>query len=191
MDPIFIVWLLIIAFYVSESRLRQGASAKSYAAGKSDQKTSFQLGLTYGAAIVATCLSPILNHYQIGQMVGMPLVRWAGLGIMVSGWAIHIWAMRVLGQFYTRTLRTTADQHIVRQGPYRLIRHPGYLGSLVFWIGAGLATGNWIVAGGIALAIVFAYRARIRAEETMLLANFGQAYKDYSRQTWKLIPFLF
>ncbi len=191
MDTIFIVWLLMIVYFVIDARLRRGANAKSYEAGEFDQKTSYQLAITHGAVILTILLSPILNNYQIGQMVGVPIVKWIGFGMMLIGLALRIWAMTVLGQFYTRTLRTTSDQQIVREGPYRLIRHPGYLASLLFWIGAGLATANWLVAAGITLAFILAYRSRIRAEETMLLATFGQAYKDYSQQTWRLIPFLF
>jgi len=191
MGSIFIVWLLMVMYFVIDLGLRQGTNAKSYEAGKFDQKTSHLLALTHGAVILAILLSPILNLYQTGQIVGMPIAKWIGFGMILIGLTVRIWAMRVLGQFYTHTLRTMSDQQIVREGPYRLIRHPGYLGSLLFWIGAGLATANWLIAVGVTLALILAYRSRIQAEETMLLVTFGQAYKDYSQQTWRLIPFLF
>lgn len=44
----------------------------------------------------------------------------------VSGLALRVWSMRTLGAFYTRTLRTAQNQHVVDTGPYRMIRHPGY-----------------------------------------------------------------
>jgi protein-S-isoprenylcysteine O-methyltransferase Ste14 len=191
MDSNVIVWLMIVVFFVTESSLRKGENAKSYSAGATDQKTSFRLGLTYGIMITATLLAPLLNSYQIGLIVGLPALRWIGIGVLLGGFALHVWAMRVLGQFYTRTLRTSLDQQIVQQGPYHLIRHPGYLGSLSFWIGGGLATTNWIVAGAIIILLLSAYISRIQAEEAMLLATFGQAYREYSRQTWRLLPFVF
>jgi protein-S-isoprenylcysteine O-methyltransferase Ste14 len=190
-DSLFIIWLLVIVYFVADFGLRKGDNAKSYEAGKFDDRTSYILGLIHGAALLTILLSALLNNAQIGQIVGLPFVTWGGFAMMLAGLSVRIWAMVVLGKFYTRTLRMEPDQQIVQQGPYRLIRHPGYLGSLLFWIGAGLATRNWIVAGGIALAFGLAYRSRIQAEETMLLATFGQAYKDYSRRTWRLVPFLF
>src|SRR5438128_860555 len=104
MNTIFIVWLLMMVFLVSESGLRKGENAKSYKAGDSDQKTSYRLGMTYGGTILAILLSPILNNYQIGLIIGGMALIWIGIGMMLIGLAIRTWATRVLGQFYTRTL---------------------------------------------------------------------------------------
>jgi protein-S-isoprenylcysteine O-methyltransferase Ste14 len=34
--------------------------------------------------------------------------------------------MHALGAYYSRTLRSAAEQGVVDTGPYRLVRHPGY-----------------------------------------------------------------
>jgi hypothetical protein len=54
--------------------------------------------------------------------------------------------MIVLGRFYTRTLVTVSNQELVNRGAYRLVRHPGYRGSLLTWTGASLALApqNWL-----------------------------------------------
>jgi protein-S-isoprenylcysteine O-methyltransferase len=92
---------------------------------------------------------------------------------------------------YTRTLRTAGDQRLVQDGPYRLIRHPGYSGSLLVWAGYSLGLGSWIalvVTAGLLLAV---YSWRINAEESMLLSTFGEQYAQYRRHTKRLIPFLY
>src|SRR5258708_1479204 len=66
---------------------------------------------------------------------------------MIIGLTLRVWAAQVLGRFYTRTLRTTDKQRIVQSGPYHLIRHPGYLGTILIWIGAGLAVLKRLVEG--------------------------------------------
>ncbi len=86
---------------------------------------------------------------------------------------------------------TTAGHHIVQEGPYRLIRHPGYSGSLLVWIGAGLVTSNWIVLIVVTLVCISAYLYRIRSEEAMLVAEFGEEYENYIRRTRRLIPFVY
>jgi protein-S-isoprenylcysteine O-methyltransferase len=110
---------------------------------------------------------------------------------MLSGLALRIWALRVLGAFYTRTLRTDTGQHLIDEGPYGLIRHPGYLGDILMWLGAGVATANGIVTGMIILPLVRAYQYRIRVEEAMLTNAFPQEYPSYARRTWRLIPFIY
>jgi protein-S-isoprenylcysteine O-methyltransferase len=58
---------------------------------------------------------------------------WTGLEL-----ALKTWAVRTSGRFDTRTLRSASDQSVTDSGPYRLVRHPGYLGALLLWIGFGL-----------------------------------------------------
>jgi protein-S-isoprenylcysteine O-methyltransferase Ste14 len=120
-----------------------------------------------------------------------PVFGWVGLLIAVGGMSVRWWANRTLGEYYTRTLRVTAAQSIIQKGPYRMIRHPGYLGSMLMWVGAGLATTNWIVFT-LAMVVMFAaYYYRIQAEEQMLMAAMSQDYREYESRTWKLIPFVF
>ncbi len=79
----------------------------------------------------------------------------------------------------------------LNQAPYNVIRHPGYLGTLLMEIGAGLAVTNWIVLL-VAVAIGITSRAyRIGVEEQMLASSFGEEYKMYTDNTWKLVPFLY
>ena len=99
--------------------------------------------------------------------------------------------MRVLGEYYTRTLRVTDTQAIVSQGPYRVIRHPGYLGTIFVWIGFALSVGNWIATIILAILLFGVYGYRIRSEEVMLMDRFGNEYQEYRRRTWRLVPFLF
>ena len=79
---------------------------------------------------------------------------------MVCGLALRLWSQAVLGRYYTTTLRHGEDQPILASGPYRLLRHPGYAGLLLAWVGAGLATANWAVASAVAATRSRLARAR-------------------------------
>src|SRR5262245_37807492 len=114
----------------------------------------------------------------------LPLVRWPSEGIygrkkMLGGLALRWWANAVLGRFYTSTLRLTEGQQIVRAGPYRLVRHPGYGGVLLLWAGAGLASQNGAVAAIVLSVMSVAYAYRIKSEESLLQAGFGDQYRSY------------
>jgi protein-S-isoprenylcysteine O-methyltransferase Ste14 len=102
--------------------------------------------------------------------------------------ASSAWAALTLGRFYTRTLLATPDQVVVRTGPYRFVRHPGYLGTLLMWFGFGLSSRDWLIAllyGGVMRLM---YERRIRTEESMLARQLGEAYVEYMRTTPGLVP---
>jgi protein-S-isoprenylcysteine O-methyltransferase Ste14 len=83
---------------------------------------------------------------------------------------------------------TSARQRIVQAGPYSLLRHPGYLGNILMWLGAALATGNWITLDLAVLTMLTAYLYRIHSEEAMLRTAFGEEFENYQARTWRLIP---
>ena len=118
----------------------------------------------------------------------MPWIAWIGVGLGVVGIAVRLWAVVTLRHRYTRTLRVDAAAAIERGGPYRFIRHPGYLGSLLCLNGIALATGNLFVLAASLLATSTAYAYRIRVEDAMLTAAFGKAYESYRREVPALIP---
>jgi protein-S-isoprenylcysteine O-methyltransferase Ste14 len=102
---------------------------------------------------------------------------------------LRAWSMRTLGDSYTRTLRTGADQAVVTAGPYRLVRHPGYTGSLLTWTGFALTSRSGPVLALTGGLLGLAYQRRIAAEEE-LLARDLPGYEDYQARTRKLIPFV-
>jgi protein-S-isoprenylcysteine O-methyltransferase len=95
--------------------------------------------------------------------------------------------MRTLGASYTRTLRAQEQQGVVTTGPYSLVRHPGYAGSLLTWSGFALISRRWPVVGLFAGLLGFAYTRRILAEETLLRRELP-GYADYQDRTTRLVP---
>ncbi len=180
-----LAYVLVGGFLVIEGRMRQGNEATNLERGKYDQGSTALIGAAYGITIVSLIASALLPQT-------FPLAfQWFGLALMVAGLGLRFWAFRTLGRFYTRTLRVTEQQQVVQAAPYNLIRHPGYSGSLLLWIGAGIATGNLLVLliAGIAMGIAYTYR--IRTEETMLLWTLGGEYERYRSHTWRLIPLIY
>ena len=174
----------MLGFGAMEFFLRQGETAKSVAGTCTDRGTSMLIVASYALAVVAISTS-------LFPTVELPaIVPWVGVGVGLGGFALRIWAMRVLGRFYTRCLVTTSDQRVVQEGPYRFVRHPGYLGSLLIWIGASASSGNApsIAAVTVLLAVAYAY---IRMEERMLVEALGQPYEEYKQRSWRLVPFVF
>src|SRR5262249_29354442 len=169
----------------------QGEQAKSLRPEQYDRGSTRLIGQAFFVAIIALIAAPILNAFQIGRLGKATLIGWAGIALMLGGLGLRIWANQTLGKFYTSTLRIAERQQIIQQGPYKILRHPGYSGILLMWVGAGLATANWMATAIIILVMIASYRYRVISEEAMLLSTFGEEYQAYSARTWRLLPFIY
>lgn len=185
-----LAYLLIICYFVVERLLRKGEKALSLQTGASDRGSSKVIWISGLLSITLVLLAPVLNAYQIGYWNSV-YGDWVGVSLMLGGLSLRYWAAKTLGEFYTRTLQTVAGQSIIAQAPYNVIRHPGYLGTFLMEIGAGLAITNWVVLVILVIIGVFSRFYRIQVEEEMLKTEFGKQYQVYSERTWRLIPFIY
>jgi protein-S-isoprenylcysteine O-methyltransferase Ste14 len=174
----------IAGFFVVEGLARQRGTAASLDASRDDEGTTRGI---VTASVAAATLAPLLRRVPV-----RPLPRGAapvGLALEGAGLALRIWSMRTLGASYSRTLRTADAQPVVDDGPHRLIRHPGYAGSLLTWTGFALTSRSLPVIGMVTGLLGRAYRQRIAAEEAMLGRDLP-GYALYSRRTKRLVPFI-
>ena len=84
-----------------------------------------------------------------------------------------------------------AGHTLISTGPYKLVRHPMYLGSLVLILGSMIWLGSYLSIFAGALCALAAYSYRIKVEENFLrnvLPNYSVYVKSVSR---KLIPGIF
>jgi protein-S-isoprenylcysteine O-methyltransferase Ste14 len=93
----------------------------------------------------------------------------AGLALAVPGELLRIWASGHIDK----------GREITTTGPYRWMRHPLYVGSLVMAAGFVVAAGSWIVAAVVALYMGLTLLAATRTEEATLDARFPGAYTAY------------
>jgi protein-S-isoprenylcysteine O-methyltransferase Ste14 len=185
-----LAYLLIICYFVIERWLRKGEKALSLQAGEFDRGSSKIILFSGLLGIVLILLAVILNIYEIGFRNNIYLA-WLGIILMIVGLIMRYWAAKILGKFYTRTLQTSAGQKIISKAPYNYIRHPGYLGTFLIEVGAGLAIANYIILSIVLVIGILSRVYRIQTEEKMLKTIFGEEYKNYSEKTWRLIPFIY
>src|SRR5215470_13494926 len=107
MFTIIAAYALLGLFFVMESRLRKGETAKSLDKAETDRGSTNFIGVGYGISILTMLAAPVLNTWQIGALGSGSAIGWIGILIMLLGVYVRVSAMRSLGQFYTRTLRTT------------------------------------------------------------------------------------
>lgn len=179
--------VLLFGFLLIEVLMRKKGDASDLTTDKADKGSTRLIGIMYAGAIILLILVSIINIGFFHNVV----VGITGVILMAFGILFRIWSMHILGRFYSRTLRVINDQQVITSGPYRFIRHPGYLSSIIFWIGSSLAFENVILIIVFFILFITVYIYRITAEEKMLISQLGEEYIHYQEKTWCLIPFLF
>lgn len=117
--------------------------------------------------------------------------RWIGIVLYTLGSFLRIWPVYVLGHRFSGLVAIQPGHTLATGGIYRAIRHPSYLGMITLAVGWALAFRS---AVGVLLAIglIPFLLARIRAEEALLLDQFGPEYEAFRNHTrWRLIPGLY
>jgi protein-S-isoprenylcysteine O-methyltransferase Ste14 len=179
-----IAYTILALFFALDSFFRKGNAAISTAPTRDDNMSTRYIGLSFFIMLI---ISLAANFTQIGAFTN-PAAAWAGVGLMVAGVCLRITSMRTLGRFYTRTLVTVKQQNVVQTGIYKILRHPGYLGTILIWCSAGLAMANVVVLASAAVLLLPAYVYRIVNEEKMLVSIFGSEYSNYMQRSWRLVP---
>jgi protein-S-isoprenylcysteine O-methyltransferase Ste14 len=143
-------------------------------------------------AILGVAISPRLGpRIEIGDpMVEVP-ARVFGLALLGVGLLLIFLAASALGRLGAFTIfpRPLEEGSLVRTGPFRLVRHPVYLGLVAAGLGATISqrTPSTLVATSILFVILDLKRRR---EEAWLAERYPE-YAAYRARTKGLIPFLY
>lgn len=111
-----------------------------------------------------------------------------GNGLMVIAFIILTWSM-VANRFFEATVRIQNQRghQVASGGPYRYVRHPGYVSVILTFIALPLALGAWAALIPGALGVVI-FVVRTALEDRTLQAELP-GYADFARQTrYRLLP---
>lgn len=166
-------FVLLIVWFVVEAVVRARARTQSrFVSGASQDRGSGLLLIVL--VLVAIIGSSIASQGKVWLLPD--LVFYFGIAVMVVGIVVRAWAISHLGRYFSSVVRTSAEQRIVRTGPYRLVRHPSYTGMVLALVGYSIAL---VSLAGIIITIfviVIGFGYRICVEEAALAERFGEEY---------------
>ncbi|MGZ3697437.1 MAG: methyltransferase family protein [Bdellovibrionota bacterium] len=145
-----------------------------------------------GIGLLLTVITLVVAGLDTGRFhwsSGFPW-EWSllGVGLNVLGMAIFLRAMTE-NHFFSAVVRiqTDREQSVCTTGPYRLVRHPGYVGLIIGTLGFPfLFVSVWSVIP--TLLSVATLIARTAMEDRFLEAQL-KGYRDYQRITrYRLVP---
>ena len=112
----------------------------------------------------------------------------AGYVVLLAGFALGAWAQAV-NEFFEPGVRIQSERHqrVIDNGPYALIRHPGYVSGMLVFAGTALSLGSpWALIPAALASIILVIRTAL--EDRLLRARLS-GYHDYSRRVrWRLVP---
>lgn len=156
---------------------------------KNVSKADNQLIKIYNILLILYPISAgILYRYRIGM-----LPSWCfslGILLVIAGSFLSLWTIHVNKYFETdikiHKAESNNDSTIVQNGPYKIVRHPGYAGSILMWMATPLLLRNGLLFI-LSFCFLLFFIERTQIEDKLLQHNLKN-YKDYSaRVKYKLI----
>lgn len=176
---------IVSALWVASEILVAVIRRAKAGAAKHDRGSLALLWLAIGGAIYAAAR---LQFYKPTRLA--PNVFWIGIALMLLGILVRAIAIATLWRFFTVSVTIHGDHELIEHGLYRWIRHPAYTGSLLSFLGLGLAFRNWLSVAIIMGVTLIAFAYRVRVEEGALLGHFGEKYRAYMGRTKRFVPLL-
>ena len=177
---IIAAWVVTLALMdrdLMQERIKPGP-------GGIDRQLRFALLPSFIVALVVAGL----DVGRFGWSHVPPWLQIAALAFVAAGYGLSAWAVSV-NRFFSPVVRiqTERGHRLVTDGPYRLIRHPGYCGSLAVMLASGLALGSWWAVLPT-LATAAHLLRRVIIEDRFLHAQLDD-YTAYARRVrYRLLP---
>jgi protein-S-isoprenylcysteine O-methyltransferase Ste14 len=189
MDPKIIIIIAVsylYGFFEVFMNLRQRSKSKL-----ADSRDKSSLWWLYGLITLGYALSFAVGAAGMGRLPHWNVFFALGMALVVIGFFIRIHSILTLKQYFTYSVAKVEGHQIIETGLYRFIRHPGYLGQLLIFVGLSLSLSNWLSVLLMMLPVAVGYTYRINVEERFMLEQMGEDYLNYQERTKRIIPMIY
>lgn len=177
-----ILLLIIAAVELNPKRYKGTGKFKNY-----DKLTGLFITTTTLGSILVTVLD---NYFHFSTFTsGKPFIEYFALILLISAFIFRNLALHSLGSNFSYSIAPLND-NLNTRGLYKFIRHPAYIGSCLYPVSFSLLIGSY--AGLIfSIFVIASIIYRINLEEKFLLKNSDGKYSEYTKKTWRMIPYIY
>ena len=189
MDPKIIIIIAVsylYGFFEVFMNLRQRSKIK--VTHSSDKSSLWWL---YGLITLGYALSFSIGATKIGRIYYWNTFFAIGMALVVIGLMVRVHSILTLKQYFTYSVAKVENHKIIETGLYKFIRHPGYLGQLIIFIGISISISNWLSILLMVIPVAMGYIYRIKVEERFMIEQMGEKYLNYQKRTKSLIPMIY
>ncbi|MGQ0764494.1 MAG: methyltransferase family protein [Gemmatimonadota bacterium] len=178
-----VVWLMAVLAYRWREQLVFRPSPV-----RAERTGEWLFPLVY-IGVTGSVLFPAIE-FAVDPRPWSPVVSGIGLALALFGSWLRVRAIDTLGEQLSTHLEIRPDHRLVDHGVFRLVRHPGTTGAMVFLLGAALILQAWysvIWVVGFLWTVLF---IRMGVEERDSAARLP-GYREYMARTKRIIPFVY
>jgi protein-S-isoprenylcysteine O-methyltransferase Ste14 len=187
-----LVWVAgIIGWYVIRYPHQRRSRKTPVASRRERVREGILLTISFTGLFILPVIYATTGEPQDADYPFHPLPAWLGTAVFAAALIGFYRTHRDLGRFWSVTLAIRQTHQLVTTGVYRHVRHPMYAAFFLWALAQALLLPNWIAgpAGFVGFGTLFGLR--VRREERMMEAAFGDAYRAYAARTWRVIPGVF
>lgn len=187
-----IIWLAFgIAWFVL--RLRPGQRARRTPVRYSGRgsREFVLLGISLAGLGITPFVYVVAHILRFADYSVIPVLSYLGIAVDCASLWLFYRTHRDLGHNWSVSLDLRERHTLVTTGIYAMVRHPMYTGFWLMALAQALLLPNWIAgpAGLVGFGILFF--GRVRREEDMMIAAFGEEYRAYMARTARVVPWLY
>jgi protein-S-isoprenylcysteine O-methyltransferase Ste14 len=133
---------------------------------------------------------PYLDRHPWGVMKDNGLISTTGLIPAFLGFILMNWSVVVLDRQFSTDVTVQDGHRLITGRPYRYIRHPRYLGIIVFLAGISLVFRSWFalcLTAEVLLVLIWC----IHDEEKLMHQEFRDEWEQHREKTFSLFPFIY
>ena len=119
--------------------------------------------------------------FPITKIIHSPY-NWLGIVLIIFGSAVNLWADSIFKKEKTTVKPHEKPSVLIVSGPFRLSRHPMYLGMTAILFGIAILLGSLTSFILLVIFVILMQKLFIPTEEKNLEATFGQKYLDYKKK---------
>jgi protein-S-isoprenylcysteine O-methyltransferase Ste14 len=187
-----LVWLAgIVGWYVIRYPFQRRAARLKVARAAAPIADRIVLAIAALGQFVVPLVYVLSGWPAVADYGFHPWLGWVGVLFEVAALVLFRLTHVQLGRNWSISLETREKHELVTHGLYAWVRHPMYSSFLLSALAQALLLQNWIAgpAGLVGFAVLFLFR--VRREEGLMIATFGDQYWAYSQRTARIVPWLY
>ena len=141
-------------------------------------------------SLAVVVVAPYCDRREVAVIGNFESVRYLGLVLFTLGFMAMHWAEASLDKQFSVNVEIQEGHNLITGGPYRHLRHPRYLGIIMFTMGLALVFRSWLTLVLVG-ALILVLNRRMHDEEKLLRLEFGSDWEAYARKTRRLIPYIY